>query len=107
MITSHNAINDAYRSVQNYLTSEYGRNSVKPEHVKTITLEAFEQLKQKDSSLKKLKGKKWVLNSDQRRQLLEIVKEMVVSPFTPWKLSPEPGSPLSQREKSKISSLMR
>lgn len=78
-------LNDAYRAVNDHLTQQYGHGTITPEHVKTITLEAFEQLQSSDRSIKKLKGKQCLLNTDQRTKLIGIVQEIVVSPHTPWK----------------------
>lgn len=80
-----NILNDAFRAVQDHLVKQYGSDIIAPEHIKSITMEAFEQLQISDHSIKKLKGKHCLLNSDQRIMLISIVKEIVVSPHTPWK----------------------
>lgn len=80
-----NILNDAYRAVHDHLALHYAPGTIAPEHIKTITLEAFELLQSSDLSIKKLKGRNGLLNSDQRAKLIGIVKEIVVSPHTPWK----------------------
>lgn len=101
-----NIPSDAFHAVNEYLCAAYGAESPHVEHVQTITRKAFKQLIHKNRGLRENQPNITFLNTRQKKALLDIVKQIVVSPETPWTPSPQLAEQ-SSRIKKIIYDIMR